>query len=89
MNTMHASRSLRPSGLSPALAARYDRIMRSAEKRQRIESVRAALATWIDSLEREQTTLRRTSSGADPSPLLTDALCAAADFELIAEDLRR
>ena len=89
MNTMHASRNLRPTGLSPALAARYDRIMASAEKRHRIESVRAALATWVDSLEREQKMLRRTSSGADPSPFLTDALCAAADFEMIAEELRR
>jgi hypothetical protein len=83
-------RGVRPSGLSPALQSKVDRIMRSAEKKARIESVRTALALWVDSLEREQAARRQRSVGdGAPSELWTAAVCAAADFETIVEELRK
>jgi hypothetical protein len=90
MPLTYATRSLRPRGLSPALAAKFDRMKAVSTKRQRIERIRLALQAIIDQLEREREARRIASvGGGTPSHLLAEVLGAVVDFEVLVErDLR-
>ena len=86
--TMTSSAAYRPRGFKPEVLAKIIRAEARSVKRAKIERIRTALATIVDSLEREWAARKRASCGAgDPSSLLIEALNASADFDELAKEL--
>ena len=84
-------RGFRPRGLSPALAAKHDRITVAVERKRRIAEVRRPCWRFGSTVSKREQEMRRQRSVGDGAlqELWATALCAAADFEMIVSELRK
>ena len=88
MSTQYAvDRSVRPRGFSSETEAKVARILRSAERKRLIRSVRDGLQSLIENGEREWTRRRMAGDGNTPPALLVDVIAIETSFDLLMLEL--